>query len=90
MRGQRCTGFLVNYALPWVSGVLSVIKNLSELILAKRGCLLAKRAFNTLHVIHYMQNKYPRSREFNVVTVGHLVWWFPAKLDEFSKIGGRA
>lgn len=25
----------VNYVLPWVSGVLSVIKNLSELILVR-------------------------------------------------------
>lgn len=82
--------FLVNYVLPWVSGILSVIKNLSELILVKRGCLVAKRAFNALDVIHYMQNKYPTSREFNAVTVGHLVWWFPAKLDELSKIGGCA
>lgn len=64
---------LVNYVLPWVSGVLSVIKNLSELILVKRGCLVAKRAFNALNVIYYMQNIYPRCREFNAVTVGHLV-----------------
>lgn len=35
-----------------------------------------------------MQNTCPRSREFNDVTVGHLVWWFPAKLAEFSKIVG--
>lgn len=82
--------FLVNYVVPWVAGVLSVIKNLSELILVKGGCLFAKRAFDALDVIHYMQNKYPTSREFIVVTVGHLVWWFPAKLDEFSKIGGWA
>lgn len=51
--------FLVNYVLPWVSGgFLSVIKNLSELILVKRGGLVAKRALNALHVMHYMQNKY--------------------------------
>lgn len=82
--------FLVNYFLPWVSGALSLIKNLSELILVKRSCLVAKRAFNALDVIRYMRNKYPTSREFNAVTVGHLVWWFPAKLNEFSKIGGYA
>lgn len=70
-------------------GFLSVIKNLSELILMSSGYLVAKRAVNALDRIYYMQNACPRSREFNDVTVGHLVWWFPAKLAEFSKIGGN-
>lgn len=61
-------------------GFLSVIKNLNELILVSCGCFIAKRAFNALDIIYYMQNTCARPREFNDVTVGHLVWWFPAKL----------
>lgn len=68
-------------------GFLSVIKNVSELILVSSGCLLAKRAFNALDIIYYTQNTCPRSREFNDVTVGHLVGWFPTKLAEFRKTG---
>lgn len=52
-------------------GFLSIIKNLSELILVTSGCLVAKRAFNALDITYYMRNTRPRSREFNDVTVGH-------------------